>query len=238
MGCDKIRRMPHPRKALLATLVSLVLLGGARTVSAQIAVDSQLWLQTVGIVTLSDNWRLHLEAQPRWDDDATQQYQVISRFAIGRRTTERISLWVGHAFVQKMRDGQTALENRLWQQLLVNLPRARGWVPVLRVRTEQRWQDGWDGTSHRVRAMGRGAKALAPQSAWSLALWDEFFVHLDETAGGPPQGWDMNRAFAGVNHRFGPRANLDLGYLHVTARRRNAAAVNTPGALLTLNLAF
>jgi hypothetical protein len=233
-----MRAMRQPRVALQATFLSLFILIFTTPARAQIAVDSQLWLQAVATVNLSDDWRLHLEEQPRWDDDATQQFQVITRLAVGRRVTTRMSLWAGHAWVHKMRDGQTVLENRLWQQLLTTLPGAGGWAPTLRVRTEQRFQDGWDGTSHRVRVMGRGARALGAESPWSAVIWGESFFAFNDTDGGPPKGWDQHRLFGGVNHRFGPRANLDAGYLHVVARRRNASAVSTPGALLTLNLIF
>jgi hypothetical protein len=223
---------------LRAAILPLLLLCFPRTARAQIAVDSQLWLQAVAIVNLTEHWRLHLEEQPRWDDDVTQQFQVLTRYALGRSVTDRVSVWAGHAWIQKMRNGSTAHEQRLWQQMLATLPAVGGWTPTLRVRAEQRWQDGWERSSHRVRLMGRVASPLAASSPWSVALWDEVLVSVNETAGGPPRGLDHNRIFGGVNHRFGPRANLDVGYLHVTWRQRNAPVVNTPGALLTLNLTF
>ena len=53
--------------------------------AAQDTVDGQLWVQVVATLRLSENWRLHLEEQPRWYQNWSEPYQVITRTALGRR---------------------------------------------------------------------------------------------------------------------------------------------------------
>lgn len=224
----------RPMVRLLPLLFVLVT---AAPAGAQVATGSQLWLQGVAIVPLSENWRLHLEEQPRWDDDVTKTYQVITRAAIGRRLNSHVSVWTGYAWVAKPGVTQVRHEQRIWQQVSVAIPTAGRWAPSLRLRTEQRWQSGWADSSHRVRIMGRGVRPIAA-GTWSAIVWGESFFALDETAGGPARGPDHHRLFAGTGRKLSRVATLEAGYLHVVAHPRSLPVHNTPGALVTLNMAF
>jgi hypothetical protein len=195
-------------------LVSLAL---PATAAAQSTVDSQLWLQAIATIRLSENWRLHLEEQPRWYEDWSESYQIITRGALGRRLTPRVSLWGGYAWVAKPPGDGVQHEQRVWEQLSATFPTIAQWTPSLRLRVEQRFQDSWSDSSHRVRLMGRGVRPLADMGRWSLVGWDEIMLTLDETDGGPAQGVDQNRFFVGVLRQFSPVVGLEFGYLWVTS---------------------
>ena len=87
----------------------------------------------------------------------------------------------------------------------------------MRVRLEQRFQESWSDASHRLRVMGRGVRPFDTDCRWALTTWDELLLTLDETTGGPWQGVDQNRLFAGVLRQFSPRVGLEMGYLWVTS---------------------
>ncbi len=206
---------------------------------AQQPADTQLWTLVLATLRPAGDWRVHLEFQPRFGDDVSGVDQVLSRWAVGRQLTPRVSIWGGHAWAANIRSTGTLNEQRLWQQLSASLPAAGGWEPALRLRLEQRFLDPWDGSSHRFRALGRVVRPLDEQGSWALALWDEVFVTLDDTPGGPAAGFDRNRAFAGILRRWSPRASLEVGYLLQHVHTPTVGSRPRAHAVLTwLNLVF
>ena len=218
--------------------VVLGCLGLPAMAAAQDAVDSQLWVQVVATVRLSPNWRLHLEEQPRWYEDWSAPYQIITRTALGRRLTDRMTLWGGYAWVAKPPGEGVTHEHRIWQQLSATLPTAARWTPSLRLRLEQRFQDSWSNTSHRFRTMARAVRPLDASGQWSLAAWDELFLTLDDTSGGPWQGVDQNRLFTGVLRQFSPKVGFEFGYLWVTSEAPDSIRTHAHNAFVWLNLAL
>lgn len=200
-----------------AWALCLGLLAMPGVAAAQDTVDQQLWLQVLATVRLSENWRLHLEEWPRFSADQDGAFQVITRTAVGRRLSPRVTVWGGYAWIAKPPGPGVTHEQRTWEQLSATFPTAAGWIPSLRARLEQRFQDGWGDSSHRLRLMGRGARPVDRARRWSIAAWDELLLTLDETAAGPWQGVDQNRLFGGVLHQFSPQIGLEAGYMWVTS---------------------
>jgi Protein of unknown function (DUF2490) len=209
-----------------------------RLASAQDTVDRQLWLQVLATVRLSENWRLHLEEWPRLSEDASGPFQIITRAAMGRRLNNRATLWGGVAWVAKPPGPGVTHERRIWEQLSVTLPAASRWTPSVRVRLEQRFQDGWADNSHRLRMMGRAVRPLNERRSWSLVGWDEVFVTFDDTEGGPWRGLDQNRLFGGVLRQFNPKVGLELGYLWTTSQAPDKDRTHAHVAFVWLNLAL
>lgn len=200
--------------------------------------DTQLWTQVVATVRLSESWRLHLEEQPRWSEDASQSYQIITRTALGRRVNARLTLWGGHAWIAKPPGPGVTHEQRVWEQASITLPTAAQWTPSVRVRLEQRFQDTWADSSHRLRVMTRAVRPLDADRRWSVAAWNEAFFTLDDTAGGPAQGVDQNRLFGGVIRQLHPKAAFEFGYMWNTAKAPGRDRTHAHVAFLWLNLAL
>jgi hypothetical protein len=219
---------------LLAIL--LLSLGLPVAAAAQDTVDSQLWLQAVATLRLSENWRVHLEEQPRWYENWSESYQIITRGALGRRVTPRVSLWGGYAWVAKPPGEGVQHEQRIWEQLSATFPTVAQWSPSLRLRVEQRFQDSWSDVSHRVRMMGRGVRPLDAERRWSLVGWDELMLTLDDTGGGPAQGVDQNRLFVGTLRQFSAVVGLEFGYLWVTSEPPGSARTHAHNLFVWLNL--
>jgi hypothetical protein len=205
---------------------------------AQSTVDTHAWFLALATVRLSDNWRLHLEEQPRWYANVSESFQVLTRTALGRRISDRATLWGGYAWIAKPPGPGVTHEHRAWQQLSATLPEAGLFTPSLRLRLEQRFQDGWADSSHRLRTMGRVVRPLTADRSWSLAAWNEVFVTFDDTVNGPWQGMDQNRLFAGLLRQINPTVGLEFGYLWTTSKPPAAPRSHAHVAFVWLNLAF
>lgn len=223
------------RACATALLVALFLPSPA---AAQDTVDGQFWFLALATVRLSENWRLHLEEQPRWHENASESFQVLTRTALGRRVHDRATLWGGYAWIAKPPGPGVTHEHRLWQQLSASFPTVASWDPSLRLRVEQRFQDTWEGASHRVRLMGRAVRPLDAARRWSAVAWDEFFVTVDDSPRGPWQGVDQNRLFAGLLRQLNPTTGLEFGYLWTTSKPPSAARSHAHVGFVWLNLAF
>jgi hypothetical protein len=203
-------------RSLTWCTVVLVALLVPRAVRAQEAVptvqDTQLWVQLLGLLPVGDAWTVHAEAQFRWNDDVSHHDQDIFRGAVGRRINAFVTLWGGYAYTPRWSGGTRFDEQRTWEQASLTFPTVGKWASSLRIRQEQRYLADWGDTSHRLRLLGRVVRPIGA-SPWSVALWDEYMVTLDETEGGPSQGFDQNRVFAGVLRKLSADVTFEGGYL-------------------------
>lgn len=175
--------------------------------------DRQVWIQGLALGQLSENWRSHIEVQPRWFDDSSELGLTIVRYAVGRRVTPRVIAFLGHAWVPRTFGEGVRHEQRVWQQLSITGPALGAWSTSGRLRVEQRWLDPWDGVSHRVRMMARTQRPVGTTRQWGLWAYDELMVTLDDTPRGPQDGFDRNRLAGGLSRRLSPRVSFDAGYV-------------------------
>lgn len=200
-------------RRILTTLVAVLAVSAlAAPAAAQPNPDRQFWLQALAIGQLSEAWRVHVETQPRFQDDASELGLTLVRTAIGRRLTPRVTAWAGHAWVPRTFGDGVRHEQRAWQQLSIAGPALGRWVTSGRARLEQRWLDPWDDASHRLRLMARAQRPVGA-AGWGVYAYDELMVTLDDTANGPANGFDRNRLSAGVSRRLSPAVSFDAGYL-------------------------
>ena len=203
------------RRARVAALAGLLLLPPA--VTAQDNPDTQVWVQVLALGQIGDDWRTHVEVQPRFMNDASELGLTIVRTAVGRRVAPRLTAWLGHAWVPRTLGAGVRHEQRIWQQLSFAGPAFGRWTPSARLRIEQRWLEPWVGVSHRVRLLARAQRPLRPGSAWGLFTYDEVMITLDRTPRGPARGVDRNRLSGGLSRRLSAVASTDLGYIWETA---------------------
>lgn len=233
IGCEAVRISP-----LLLLATPLICLLSIRPVLAQDTQDAQLWLQALAIGQLSRDWRAHLELQPRVFDDVSELGLTIVRTAVGRRLTPGLTAWIGHAWVPRSLGPLTRHEQRIWQQLSVTLPRAGRWAPSARIRLEQRWLDQWADRSHRLRMMVRTQRPLGTRGPWSIALYDELMVTLDDTTPGPPRGFDRNRLYGGVVRQLSSAVSAELGYIWENSTLPGPPQRNDHVTIGVLNIGF
>jgi hypothetical protein len=200
---------------LKAGFIAAVLTLGAVAAHAQSPAtvhDTQFWLLLLGQIPVGDKYVVHLEAQPRWKNDMQDKDQLLLRAALGRRLGPRVTVWGGYGYIPRWSGDTVFHEQRIWEQVSSTFPKVGKWAPSIRLRQEQRFLEQWGDTSHRFRALGRLVRPIGA-SPWSVAVWDEWFYTLDETVGGPRQGYDQNRFFVTVLRKMSPSVTLEGGYL-------------------------
>jgi hypothetical protein len=201
---------------------------GASPVSAQTTTDERVWLglSLQARPQATSPWRGVLESQVRSRDglDALEQWYV--RPSVAYDLSTHSSVWIGYAFFRTTpASGGALTEHRLWQQFLWTHPAAGGTF-TSRSRLEQRSMEGNDHTAWRIRQQLRLSRPIRPRSEWSILVWDEFAVHLNQTRR-TARGFDQNRAFVGMGLMFKPRARVEFGYQnqfvysHLGAHRLN-----------------
>jgi hypothetical protein len=219
-------------------MLALVLLAwGPAAVRAQQDPDRQAWAQIVSVGQLSENWRSHLEVQPRFFTDVSELGVTIVRGAVGRRLSPQATLFVGYAWIPRTLGSDVRHEQRVWQQLSLTGPAPGGWATSARLRLEQRTLTPWDDASHRLRMLARVQRGASVPKQWGAYAYNELMVTLDDTERGPSSGFDRNRISAGASYRLSALAAFDGGYLWEhgvfgTGRR------NDHVAMLALNLSW
>jgi hypothetical protein len=211
--------------------------------------DFQQWLQLWVPIKLPKGFLLDLDLQARRmnaplaaqrdADGALVGYRqspntgLLLRPFAGYQLTSWGSLWVGYAWTPvffddpAQRDARNVSEHRVFQQLLTSNTLG-GWDLLTRTRLEQRVRSngpgsaendaGMDRWAHRARAMLRASYTFGA-TPWMAVVWDEAFFHLNDTNYPTRQGFDQNRAFAGVGYQASKDLRVELGYLNQYVKR-------------------
>lgn len=199
-------------RAGLVAVMTLAWAAAARAQSTPAVQDFQAWVLLLGQVPVGEKWLIHAEAQPRFNDDVSQVDQVLLRGGIGRRLGRRVTVWGGYGHIAKWNGAPVTHEHRVWEQVSATLPKLGKWMPSVRLRQEQRFLEQWGDSSHRFRALGRMVHPIGA-SPWSLAVWDEYFVALDDTPNGPRRGFDQNRVYLTTLRKVSTAVALEFGYM-------------------------
>jgi hypothetical protein len=216
----RARRGPLPNLLFGAAFASTMVLG-ARTVRAQTRTETQYWTaafltaRITGEAPADPGLSGWLDVHGRFGEDRTV---AIVRPGLGYRFSALVSAWLGYAWVPTWVDeAPTIQEHRIWQQAIL-----QGTEGILRYqarpRLEQRLREGQDGTGFRFRLMVRANLRVTEQLPIDVALWDEVFFGLNETAWGQAGGFDQNRVFLGLSYALGP-VRAEAGYLNVASHR-------------------
>ncbi len=197
--------------------------------------DGQLWLNTTGIGKLGDNWRIWLEGQARFTDDAGRLGQSILRSGLGYALNDNLTLWAGHAYiVTDTAPGSDVDEQRFWQQATWTIGQLGKGTLSARSRLEQRWFSTGDDTAWRFRQFLRYTHPISADSRWYAAVTEEVFIALNSTDSGIDSGFDQNRLFVGVGYAASKGINLEAGYLNQYIN--TSTSVNAFNHILSLSM--
>jgi hypothetical protein len=210
-----------PRSLFLATLLFF---SGAAHAAEE---DFRIWENVTAIVKLGsinpglDKWRLWIEGQGRFRDNAGVADQGLARSGVGYALGDKASVWLGYAHVWTFPQGRPAnREDRIWQQAILTDKAPFGdWTS--RTRLEQRFIEGINPVEWRLRQFVRFSAPLGDGSPFSLVVWDEAFFRLNSTTPSARFGFDQNRAFAGLGYTFSENARVEAGYMNQLIQSRN-----------------
>lgn len=238
-----IRR--RARHALVAAaLCGALVAPGAKTAAAELIEDTQTWLNATAVGHLgaqSTPWRYWLDVQARFDDDSSRFGVGILRPGLGYALSARTTVWAGygHIVTDTIGPGGNVIEHRAWQQLSWSAPQPVAGTQISsRTRFEQRAHENGSEIGWRLRQLYKLVHPLATGSPWSLVAIDEVFVNFNGTGWGAADGFDQNRAFAGIGLALNAHARAEVGYLNQYVAREEAADRMVHAASLNLLLNF
>jgi hypothetical protein len=225
----------HLRRRAAKLLLYLAMLLGA-TQGAHADEDNGAWFGVFANGALppslndsTNSWRLWLDAQLRFGDDASRFSQGLVRPGVGYSLSKDWSVWVGYAYVRTEPPyaNPPTDEQRIWEQIIWN--GAVGSTKLSsRTRLEQRFFNGGGDTGWRLREFAKLVQPLG--NAWSFVFSDELFVNLNNANLTPnvtaQAGLDRNRVFVGPGVNLNQVVRLEFGYMNQYTFRKNGPDKN------------
>jgi hypothetical protein len=205
------------RTAILLTYAVAVAVFSKASIVRADTNDFQGWFQATGLVSLDQakKYQLFLEVQPRMGADWQRFDRLFIRPALTYNLRQGFSASFGYAWTPGFLDLELhrdfRSEQRLWQQLLFRHDAGR-WQWQHRLRPEQRFIQGTEGVSTRLRHSTRGSYGFDPEGSYGLTGFNEFFVTLNSIDNGPQAGYDRNRVFVGPFWRDSA-VRYEVGYI-------------------------
>ncbi|PZU64977.1 MULTISPECIES: DUF2490 domain-containing protein [Sphingobium] len=208
--------------------------------TAHASEDEQLWTTTSATVKLSDHWRVQQEIVARFSNDRDGLYEIESNTLIGYKLDKQVTVWAGYTHDPQYDGGDfTVMEHRVREQVTVDNILKLGPVSVsARMRMEQRWREGIDGTAWRLRPYVKLTMPFKEGGKTALILSHESFIDLNKTNFQRIQGEERMRNMIAITTPLAKNVNAEIGYLHQHGFRPDADDSNDNVASLSLSFSF
>ena len=202
--------------------------------------DSQLWTNGTATVKLSSKWRLSEDLTIRFSADRNGLYEVESNTLLGYVVAKGVTVWAGYTHDPNYSGGDfTVMEHRAREQVTFDgFAQVGGGKLNGRIRTEQRWREGLDGTGWRVRPYLKYTLPFRKKAKTALVLSAEPFFNLNKTSFQKTHGFDRVRSLIGISTPLTKNLTLEVGYLNQHTFVRNAADSDDHVASFALNLSL
>jgi hypothetical protein len=191
-----------------------VLLGVFSSSTAWAKSDQQLWITTSANAKLGNQWRLSEEVVVRFSDQRHGLYEVESNTLVGRILGKGVTFWAGYTHdPQYSRGHSTTMEHRAREQVTIdNLARLGPGKLSARMRLEQRWRRGVDGTGWRARPYFKYSVPLNAKA--TLNFSNETFVNFSRTDFQRQRGIDRMRSLMSISGPLLKRLSGEAGYMN------------------------
>jgi hypothetical protein len=202
--------------------------------------DSQIWAGGSVTVKLPDKWRLSEEVTSRFSDQKNGLYEIESNTLVGYAVGKGVTLWAGYTHDPQYASGNfTTMEHRAREQVTFDnfAQLGRGKFNG-RIRMEQRWREGQDGTGWRVRPWLKYTLPFRKGGKTALVLSTEPFINLSTTGFQRTKGLDRVRTLIGISTPLAKNLTIEAGYLNQHIFVRGAPDHNDHVASVALNLSL
>lgn len=225
----------RPVHAFLPLLAALLL-----PATAHASEDEQLWTTASATVKLDDHWRLSQEIVARFSDDRKGLYEIESNTLVGYKLSKAVTIWAGYTHDPQYAGGDfTVMEHRGRQQMTFDNIAKIGRLSIsARMRMEERWRDGVDGTAWRLRPYVKLVMPFREGGKTALMLSHESFFDLNKTNFQRVQGEERMRNLIAITTPVAKNVNAEIGYLHQHGFRRHADDSNDNVASFALSFSF
>lgn len=176
--------------------------------------DEQIWTTASASVKLSDNWRVSEEVVLRMSNARNGLYELESNTLLGYKLNKVMTVWAGYTHnPQYSNERFSVMEHRAREQVTFdNFTKIGPGKLSARIRAEQRWRDGRDGTGWRMRPYAKWSAPL--NKKLSLNLSNETFVNLNKTSFQARTGIDRMRNLISLSGPLMKNVNGEAGYMN------------------------
>ena len=200
--------------------------------------DDQVWTTASATVKLDDHWRVQEEMTGRFSDNKNGLYEIESNTLLGYRLNKVVTLWAGYTHDPQYSAGDfTRMEHRAREQVTFDSFAKLGSGKLsARVRMEQRWREGLNGTGWRVRPYVKYSLPVAGKVALNLS--SEPFFNLNTTSFQTKSGLDRVRNLATLSVPLSKKVGVEGGYMnqHLFISGKPDESDNIAYFALSLNL--
>ena len=199
---------------LRAILIGSVIASLTASPAAAVVSDEQVWTQVSATVKLSEKWRLSQEFVGRFSDRRQGLYEIESNTLLGYKLNKMVTVWAGYTHAPNYFDGDfTVLERRAREQVTIDgFAKLGGGKLSARMRAEQRWRRGVEGTGWRLRPYLKWSLPLKDKVALNLS--NETFVNLNETSFQSRTGIDRMRNLITISAPLAKTLTGEVGYMN------------------------
>lgn len=224
-------------------LLSSILLGAAALAishPAEARDDAQLWLGTNANIKLSDNLRFSQEVIGRFSDNRHGLYEVEMNTMLGYRLSKVTTVWLGYTHDPNYAGGDfTVMEHRFRQQVTFdNFTKIGRGTLSARVRLEERWREGLDGTGWRLRPYLKYSLPFRAGHKTALVLSHESFIDLNTTNFQRVEGEERMRNQISISTPLSKAITAEIGYLNQHSFVPHAHDNDDHAATVTLGFSF
>lgn len=230
--------MAPPMDHRFALLVPALAFGGWAAPTR--ADDFQQWVQLGAKVDLSDKLVLSDEIIARISDERGGLYEIENSLLLGYQLSKNVAAWAGYVHNPNYVAGDfTIMERRAREQLTVdNFAKVGPASLSARLRLEQRWRDGIEGTGWRVRPYVKLGVPLGGRAAPTLNLTAEPFINLNNTSFQSVDGLERLRSAASLSFPVNGVVKLEAGYLNQHRFVRGGPDTADHALTVSLGLSF
>ena len=201
-------------KHKVVTLAGTMTIAAASTQANAAKSDDQLWTTASATVKLSDRWRLSEEITARFSDNRNGLYEMEANTLVGYRLNKLMTVWAGYTHNPQYAAGHfRVLEHRAREQVTFdNVAKLGPGKLNVRIRAEQRWREGIDGTGWRLRPYVKWSAPLVGKVALNLS--NETFVNLNRTPFQARTGVDRMRNLISFSGPLAKHLTGEAGYMN------------------------
>lgn len=202
--------------------------------------DFQQWLTLSAKTDLSDKLAIQDEIVARFSDDRGGLYEIENSLLLGYKLSSKVTAWAGYVHNPNYAAGNfTVMERRAREQVTIdNFAKIGAASLSARMRLEQRWRDGVDGTAWRARPYVKLGVPLGGKTAPTLNFTAEPFINLNNTAFQSVDGLERLRSAASLSFPVSKVVKVEAGYLNQHRFVRGGPDTDDHALTVSLGLSF
>ncbi len=180
--------------------------------------QDRVWLKTQAFGAIAPDYQYMVELQTRYNDSAEKLNVAIVRPAVIYKYNENISLWFGYAFFADLPERDIDVpeyENRIWQQMFLDVLERDSYSVFSRTRIEQRESSIDPQWAFRFRQKYTiNFLKLLPSSKYLPYVSDEILLNFNNPRWVGERFVDQNRIYIGIQLPINGSTIVDLRYLY------------------------